>query len=135
MKLEHLHPNCLHLVWGDVAPMLDAALKTGAGEYNVDQLKVLLVQGQQQLLVFSDEGKIQGAVTVVFENYPNDRIAFVTTMGGCGICRQDMWDSFVQWARSLGATKMRAYSQKSAARLWRQKFGVEQRYLIVEKSL
>lgn len=136
MNIEPIHPNRVAQLWPQIADLLASALVTGGGEYNADQLKVMLVQGQQALLVVaSPDGAISGALTVAFENYPNDRIAFVTSVGGKMICDADAWQQFEDWARQHGATKIRGYAHKSVARLWRQKFGVEQRYLIVEKPL
>lgn len=136
MHIELVQPSMVQQQWGRVAPFLDAALKTGGGEYGVDQLKVMLTQGIQALIVvLDDSGAVAGALTVAFENYPNDRIAFVTSVGGRMISDADAWSQFEDWARMNGATKIRGCAHKSVARLWRQKFGVKQRYLIVEKTL
>lgn len=136
MNIEPIHPNRIAQLWPKVASLLESALLTGGGEYSADQLKVMLVQGQQALIVVSSpEGDIAGALTVAFENYPNDRIAFVTSVGGRMICDAEAWRQFEDWARAHGATRIRGCAHRSVARLWRQKFGVKQRYLIVEKPL
>ena len=43
---------------------------------------MFIIQGQQVLLLIIEEDKICGAVTVEWINYPNDRIAFITAIGG-----------------------------------------------------
>lgn len=134
MNTTPIHPSFIQQIWPKVETMIDRALKTGALEYTADQLKVMLVNGQQILLVVESEGTVKGAFTVAFENYPNDRIAFVTSIGG-RVSDQEAWKQFEEWARAQGCTKVRGAAFESVARLWRQKFGVESRYIIVEKSL
>jgi hypothetical protein len=62
--------------------MLSNALRNSAGEYNMEQLKTYLTLGIQNLIVSLDGDTVHGAATIAFENYPNDRIAFVTSIGG-----------------------------------------------------
>lgn len=135
MNVRQVDPRYIAQLWPEIGDMLSKALKTGAGEYNADQLKVMLVSGTQVLLVIEQEGKIRGAFSIAFENYPNDRIAFVTAIGGRAVCDQEAWQQFEHWARIQGCTKIRGAAYESVARLWRQKFGVESRYIIVEKNL
>lgn len=135
MNLRPVDPRYIAQLWPKIGNMLSKALDTGAGEYNADQLKVMLVNGNQVLLVVEKDEQIKGAFTIAFENYPNDRIAFVTSVGGRAMCDQEAWEQFEHWARLQGCTKIRGAAYESVARLWRQKFGVESRYIIVEKSL
>jgi hypothetical protein len=135
MNLRPVPPAYIPQLWAKVGNMLSKALETGAGEYNADQLKVMLVNGQQVLLVVESGEEIKGAFCIAFEMYPNDRIAFVTAVGGRAMCDQEAWKQFEHWARLQGCTKIRGAAYESVARLWRQKFGVESRYLIVEKEL
>lgn len=136
MQIHHVTPNFICQLWPRIEAMLTAALETGGGEYNADQLKAMLVRGDQCLLLcLREDGQIAGSFTIAFENYPNDRIAFVTAVGGRAICDGEAWAQFEAWAKSCGATKIRGAAHPAVARLWRQKFGVQQRYLIVEKSL
>lgn len=135
MNVRPVHPQYVPQLWPKVGAMLQKALETGAGEYNADQLKVMLVNGHQTLLVVEKDGEVKGAFCIVFELYPNDRIAFVTAVGGRAICDQEAWKQFEHWARLQGCTKIRGAAYESVARLWRQKFGVVSRYIIVEKDL
>lgn len=135
MNTRHVNPNYIAQMWPQVEGMLAAALEHSAGEYDVNQLKVMLVNGSQSLLVVESDGVINGAIAVAFENYPNDRIAFVTAVGGRWIVKQDAWSQFEDWCRAMGCTKIRGAAYESVARLWKRHFGVEPKYLIVEKSL
>lgn len=136
MTLEPVPPNFLHMVWDEVRPFLDAALKTGGGEYDVDQLKVFLTLGHQHLLVAFEDGVATGAIAVAFQAYPNDYVAFVTALGGAGLVNDGVAEQFSAWAKSHGATKMRGANSKDATvRLFKQKLGMTELYTIMEKTL
>ena len=135
MSVYYVEPKYLHVVWNDVAPMLEKALEHSGGEYNLDQLKVFLVQGHQSLLIASTEKGITGAATIEFINYPNERVAFITAVGGKMISNKENWEQFAAWAKQQGATMFRGSAFESVARLWRKAFGFENRYVMVEKRL
>jgi hypothetical protein len=116
--------------------MLARALVHSGGEFTIDQLKFMLVRGEQTLLVASEEdGPIQGAAAVIFENFPNERIAFITAIGGRLIACQDLFEQLVEWGRINGATKIRGVAGLAVTRLWKQKFGFAHRYNIVERDI
>jgi len=136
MKVHQVEPQYLHYVWGGAAPYLEKALEHSGGEYSLEQLKVFLVQGHQALLIATDEeNSIKGAATVEFINYPNDRVAFITAIGGKMIANQNVWGQFEDWLRLNGATTVRGAAYESVARLWRKAFKFENRYIMVEKRL
>jgi hypothetical protein len=135
-QVQYVAPNFINQVWGDVEPFIAAALKYSSGEYTAEQLKVYLVQGQQSLYIaINEQGKVFGAAVVEFTNYPNDRIAFITAIGGNMIMNQELWDQFVNWIIQNGGTKIRGAVRNSMARLLRKAFKFEHRYTIVEKDL
>ena len=133
----YVEPSQIHMVWDKVAPHLEKAMEHSGGEYNLDQLKVFLVQGLQNLLVCIDdaEDNLFGAVTIEFINYPNERVAFVTSVGGKALASRELWNQFEVWCKQNGATMVRGAAFESVARLWKKAFGVESRYVMVEKRL
>lgn len=136
MRLEQVNPNYVCQLWPKVEERLAAALKHAAGECTVDQLKLMLVRGEQTLLVFVEEDeKIAGALTVWFSNLPNMRVAYVTGVGGRGIANTQVRDLLRQWCFNNGATHIRGAVRPSVARLCREKLGFEQRYIVVEQPL
>lgn len=136
MRLEIVPTQYFYHVWDRAEPFISKGLAKAGGEYNTDQLKVYLAQGEQTLGIFiDDDNSIHGAITVKFINYPNNRVAFVTALGGKAIAEKYLWDQFEAWMKSQGATVMRGAAFESVARLWRKQFGVEARYIIVEKKL
>ena len=63
--------------WHLAEPLLQLALDKGNGEFTPEQLKLLVAQGQQQLLLLMKEDKVHCALTVQWIMYPNDRIAYI----------------------------------------------------------
>lgn len=133
--VRQVNPAYLQTVWPVVKPMLEKALDYSAGEYNVDQMKVFIAQGNWALLIAEQDEAIIGACVVCFENYPNDRIAFVTAIGGRFVIRKDLFDQLAQWAKSMGCTKVRGAVRESVSKLWQQKCEAREIYRIVEKTI
>ena len=134
MYAHPIHPDYLQKVWPLVKDWLASGLRHGAGEYSVDQLKVLIQQGQHILFTIQTDDEVVGAGTVAFEDYPNARIAFITSLGGVGVLNTETFESLAEWARNNGCTSIRGAVRPSVARLCK-KTGFEQRYIIVEHSL
>lgn len=133
--VQQVPPQHLHSVWPWVEGFLDAALHHGGGEYDVSQLKTMVVCGCQTLLVaVDDDNVIQGACTVAFENYPNQRVAFMTTAGGKAVLSKDTLAQFQHWCKGQGATVFRCACRESMARLLRR-VGMRERYTIMETAL
>jgi hypothetical protein len=129
-------PNNIYSVWDKVEPYIVEALKHSGGEYSAEYLKTMAIEGRQVLLVaVNEQNEIHGVCTVEFANYPNDRIAFVTAFGGVNVATKDVWKQFETWLKLSGATKFRALTYASAARLYRRAFGTEIKYIVVEKDL
>ena len=120
--------------WDKVEPMLAKAMVHSGGEYNLDQLKVLLTQGRQVLCVGAEEDLvIKCAMTIDWSNYPNDRIAFITAIGGK--TDKQGFSEFEQWVKANGGTKIQGATFEAVARLCKRAYGFENRYIIVEKQI
>ena len=134
LNLRIVPSTHIQQTWHEVESMLDRALAHSAGEYNLDQLKLMLVDGKQVLLVLvNDNNEIETAFTVEWINYPNHRIAFLTAIGG----KTDInaFNQFKEWVKVNGGTKIQGAAFESVARLWKKKLGFENRYIIVEYAL
>lgn len=134
LNLRIVPATHIQQTWQEVDKMLASALVHSAGEYNLDQLKTMLVEGNQVLLVLVDDSnKIKTAFTVEWINHPNHRIAFLTAIGG----RTDLnaFDQFKKWVKISGGTKIQGAAFESVARLWKKKLGFENKYIIVEYAL
>ena len=129
-------PNFIYDVWKDVESYLNASINVSGGDFTLDQLKFSLGRGEQTLLVSVNEQKvINGAMTVEFTNRPNDRVMFITALGGNGIVNNETFSQVESWAKSQGATKASAWAQEAQARLYKIKANFETVRMVVEKDL
>jgi hypothetical protein len=126
-------PN-VQQAWHQVEDMLASAMVHVDGEYTLDQLKVMLVDGKQTLLVLvDDDNKIQTAFTIQWIDYPNDKVAFLTAIGG----KTDLnaFNQFKDWVKASGGTKIQGATFEAVARLWKMKLGFKHKYTIMEYEL
>ena len=129
-------PNFIFDVWKDVESFLNASINVSGGDFTLDQLKFSLGRGEQTLLVsVNEQNIINGAMTVEFTNRPNDRIMFITALGGNGIVNDETFSQVESWAKSQGATKASAWAQEAQARLYKIKSNFNTVRYVVEKDL
>jgi hypothetical protein len=135
-RIEVVPANYVYHVWDRVEPFLTKGLAKSGGEYTAEHIKMYLTRGEQTLVIIVDDAlEIHGAISIHFNNYPNSRVAFVTSIGGKMLADKDLWAQFENWLRQTGVTAVRGAAFESVARLWRKAFGMETRYIIVEKKL
>lgn len=113
----------------------DAIEQAAVTEYGVEDIRKFLNKDLWLAVgFFDDEGVMQGALTVSFISYPNERVAFVTAIGGRLLTNDTNWDQLKNICRAYGASKLQAYSRESVARLWKR-LGFEDRAILVEATL
>jgi hypothetical protein len=135
LNIRHVPIQYVNQAWPLVEGFIGEAQKYCGDDYTLDQVRVYLASGQWLLVVASDEaGAIKGAATVSFSNYPNDRVAFVTFIGGKLISNKDTFGQFKDLLKANGATKIQGAARESIARLW-SRYGFEERYRIVETKI
>ena len=135
LSVQPVQTTRFHQVWPLVKDFLAEALKWSSGDYTEDQAKALLAQGSWLLLVAVDEeNTIHGAASVDFINFPNDRVAFITAVGGKTLVNEDVYKQLCEVLKGFGATKIQCAARESAARLY-AKVGFEQKHIILEVSL
>ena len=136
MTQLHIVPtDNVYGVWDKVKPFIEAAHHLDFEYSTVEQTKLMLVRGMQNLLVFVDEDEIVGAMVTEFINYPNERILFITEIGGKEIITESLCDQLEDWARQNGATRMCAWADAARARLYKMKCGFATTRHVVEKKL
>ena len=135
MIIRHVPVEYCAQNWHLVEPFIAEAHKWGYGDYSVEQIKVFVMTGQWILLVVMNDNVVHGALTVSFINYPNDRIGFVTAIGGKLLTDADNFEQLKKIFRSYGANKIQAVSRESVARLWKQKLGFNNRAIFVEADI
>ena len=130
MNLERVDPSHVHHVWPMVEGFIAAALDHSKGDYTLEQVKTLVAMGNWTLIVAVDDNGVQGAATVDFFNRPNDRVAFVTSIGGRLVSSPDSVEQLKKLLGSFGATCIEGAARESIARLW-SRYGFEEKYRIV----
>ena len=133
MKILRIPPDQIAQRWQEIAPFIEDSLAHSGGDFTIDQVKVYVSSGQWLTLgVFGE--KLLGVIAVQFSNMPNDRVAFITAIGGKNITNSETFEQFQAILKAHGATKIQGSVRESVARLWR-KLGFRERSILVEKKL
>lgn len=134
MIIERVDPMHVHHVWNIVEGFISSALEHSQGDYTLEQVKTLVAMGNWTLLVAVDDNGVHGAATVDFYNRPNDRVAFLTAIGGRLISSPETFEQLKTLLKGLGATCIEGAARESVARLW-SRYGFEEKYRIVGAKL
>jgi len=130
MNVQYVPLEWVNSTWEKVEGFIASALAHSKGDYTVEQAKSLVTQGQWELLVAVEDGVIHGAATINFYNRPNDRVAFITAIGGRLISSKDTFGELRTFAKSKGATVLEGAARESVARLW-NRYGFEEKHRVV----
>ena len=127
--------NHIHQYWHLAEPHLKRAIDVGNGEFSIDQLRQFVSQGNSVLLIImDDDGKCHCAFTIQWVMYPNDRIAYITYIGGK--TTHKCWEQFLTWVKNNGGTKVQGSTKlPGIVRLWRIKWGMKPKYTLMEYTL
>lgn len=121
--------------WQYVQEHIEPAIEHGHGDYTIDQVRLMVNSGQWLLLIAVDEAKkIHGAATVSFVNYPNDRVAFITFIGGKLVSNDDTFEQMCGILKGNGATKIQGTVRPVVARLFKR-YGFNERGILVETRI
>ena len=134
--LKSIPARYIPLLWPQMEPYLTSALEEAVvTEYDTEHVKEFLETKQWLAVGFFDgQDELHGALTISFVGYPNERVAFVTAIGGRLLTDDENWDQLKDICRAHGADKLQAYSRESVARLWKR-LGFENRAILVEAKL
>jgi len=134
MKILRIPTDQIAQRWLTIAPFIQDSLAHSGEDFTIDQVKVYLSSGQWLTLGVFEEQSLLGVIAVQFSNMPNDRVAFITAIGGKNITNSDTFQQFQAILKAHGATKIQGGVRESVARLWRR-LGFSQRYILVEHKL
>jgi hypothetical protein len=135
LKVQTVPLEYVNQIWSQVEGYLAAALEYASGDYNINELKVMVTQGSWQLVVATDtENHIHGALVVSYFNRPSERVGFVVAIGGKLVSNRATWAQFEDILRSNGATYLEGAGRESIVKLW-SRYGMKQKYIITGKSL
>jgi hypothetical protein len=134
MKFELVPTEWTARLWPEIEQYVSVAQEFSSDEYTVDQVKTLVLTGVWNLLVATEEDKLCGAVVMAVSNNPNNRVAFIVTMGGKNIVSVDGINQIKEIAVTLGATVLQGAVRESVARL-AVKVGFTEKYKLIEVKL
>jgi hypothetical protein len=134
MKFELVPTEWTARLWPEIEQYVSMAQEFSSDEYTVDQVKTLVLTGVWNLLVATEEDKFCGAVVMAVSNRPNDRAAFIVTMGGKNIVSVDSINQIKEIAVKLGATVLEGAVRESVARL-AIKVGFTEKCRLIEVKL
>lgn len=133
--------NYVAQIWPLVKTFLEDALNKNNEApdwsecYNIHHVQGFITSGQWMLLVAADkENNIHGAATVSFANYPMQRVAFITLIGGRLVSSDETFEQLRNLLKLYGATKLQGYGRPAIVRLWKR-YGFEPRTTLVEVKL
>lgn len=130
MKIQHVPVEWVPAVWPKAKDHIAAALEHAKGDYTVEHVQVYLATGEWVLLVVTEGDEIKGAITVHLFNRPQERVAFITAIGGALISNKDTFEQLRALMAAMGATTIEGAARESVARLW-TRYGFEEKYRIV----
>ena len=134
MKIQHVNLEYVNQVWPKVENYIKWALDYQT-DYTIEHVKTFVTTGAWVLLVAVDDaGEVKGASVIQFFNRPNDRVAFVISMGGKLITNKETFQQFSDLLKAFGATAIEGAARESIARLWKR-YGFEEKYRIVGVKL
>ena len=141
LRIQTVGADYIAQTWPLVKDFLEEALTKGepvpewSDNYDISHVQGFLSYGVWTLLVAVDENNVvHGAATVSFSNYPKNRVAFITLIGGKLISNKDTFEQMSNILRHAGATKIQGMARPAIARLWRR-YGFEERTTLVEVKL
>jgi len=134
MRFELVPTEWTARLWPEVEQYVSMAQEFSSDEYTVEQVKTLVLTGVWNLLVATEEDKLCGAVVMAVSNRPNDRAAFIVTMGGKNILNTDGINQIKEIAIKLGATVLEGAVRESVARL-ALKVGFTEKCRLIEVKL
>ena len=126
--------NHVHQFWNLAEDHLQKAIDTGNGEFTADQLKQYVAQGQSTLLlIMGIDNVCYGALTVQWVLYPNDRVCYVTYLGGRGVF--SCWEQFLTWIKNSGGTKLQCSTALPQLIRLYEKYKFKPKYTLMEYKL
>ena len=134
-KVVLIQPGDLELVWDEVVPLIEAALKHSEGEIIPEDLVKPIKTGKMQLWVALSDGVIAAMITEIVV-YPRKRVLRVITIAGKDGHGMSKWYGFLPlvegFALSNNCSSLEAWTRKGMAKKltdW------EHKYMVITKDL
>ncbi len=131
MVVQEISPNYINAVWPQIEDFLKDSVAQSHGEFSIDETKTYLVQGLWSLYAAVDsENKICGVMAVHYFNRTDNRVAFITNIGGKLLTTPELFSQLVDILKNNGATCIEGAVRDSLVRLWARMGAVKKSNLI-----
>ena len=126
----------VEVVWKDVKPLLDKAIKTSKGKFNIDNIYDELLKEYYNLWIVMEDKEIIAAITTRFVVYPTTKGLAMDWIGGKNI---NKWlpiaqEKLSQFAKESGCTHLEGFGRKAWQRVLR-KFNWQPEYIAYRMEL
>ena len=134
-KVVLIQPDDLEMVWDEVVPLIDAALKYSEGEIISEDLVQPLKTEKMQLWVAMSDGVIAAMITEII-TYPRKRVLRVITIAGKDGRGMGRWYGFLPlvegFALNNNRSSLEAWTRKGMAKKLKD---WEHKYMVITKDL
>ena len=135
MHIYCIHQDLIEATWVSVEKYLADGIAEYDAEYDIHQLKSLLVSGSWRLFAAIDsDNKVHGASTVSFISYPNAYVAFICSIGGQMIVNKELVSQFKDLLKSYGADRIQGQVNEKNERLLKR-VGFEHKSVVMEMRI
>lgn len=136
-NIQQLQVPMLDKYWSSVSPLLEQGLFYCEGELNIDQLRLLIVQGKVAVFIgLNDYDTIVGAIALEVNAYPNFRAANIISYGGEQLfATQDDFNLLKSRLKQFGVSFLQGWCKPAQARLFKKSFGFDTPYEMIRVSL
>ena len=135
-KVVLIQPDDLEVVWDEVVPLIEAALKYSEGEVIPEDLIKPIKIGKMQLWTALSEGSVIASMITEIVVYPRKRVLRVITIAGKDGRGMSRWYGFLPlvegFALSNNCSSLEAWTRKGMAKKltdW------EHKYMVITKDL
>jgi hypothetical protein len=134
-QLQLVNPLYIYDLWDTVEKYISFSIAAGPDDASIDQYKLNVLNGSHLLFVITEDENIIGAAIMNFVASANHKALCISAWGGKSITVKEVTDQIEQYAKSQGATKIKAYARDAQARLFNQVMGLEKVTNLIEKQL
>jgi hypothetical protein len=134
-QLQIVSPLYIYSIWDEVKDYFKSSIASSTDDANVEQFKLHIINGTYSLFVVLEDDNIIGAFIMHVSNYPNHRVLHISAFGGKGVANTEVAAQVETYAKSQGATKIKAYAKDAQARLFKRAMGLEKVSNVIEKLI
>ena len=119
MQVQEIPNQYINAVWPQVEDYIAAALEHSDNEVSLPEAKTYLIQGVWTLYGAIDSAnEIHGVIAIHYFNRTDNRVAFVTAIGGKLLTNKELFSQLGDILRANGATCIEGAVRDSLVRLW-----------------